>query len=67
MDHYNNPSPKKQVRRIICPFAAMAELADALDSGSSRGNSVDVQIILAAKIFIEQSLKNTGTTELLHH
>ena len=30
-------------------FAAMAELADALDSGSSRGNSVDVQIILAAK------------------
>jgi hypothetical protein len=26
----------------------MAELADALDSGSSRGNSVDVQIILAA-------------------
>ena len=28
----------------------MAELADALDSGSSRGNSVDVQIILAAYI-----------------
>ncbi len=29
-------------------LAAMAELADALDSGSSRGNSVDVQVILAA-------------------
>ena len=26
----------------------MAELADALDSGSSRGNPVDVQVILAA-------------------
>ncbi|MDF2550642.1 MAG: hypothetical protein K0S07_1709 [Chlamydiales bacterium] len=29
-------------------FAAMAELVDALDSGSSRGNSVDVRVILAA-------------------
>jgi hypothetical protein len=28
----------------------MAELVDALDSGSSRGNSVDVRVILAAKI-----------------
>lgn len=28
--------------------AAMAELADALDSGSSRGNSVEVQVLLAA-------------------
>ena len=26
----------------------MAELADALDSGSSRGNSVEVQVLLAA-------------------
>ena len=26
----------------------MAELADALDSGSSRGNSVQVQLLLSA-------------------
>ena len=33
-------------------FAAMAELVDALDSGSSRGNSVDVRVILAAIFFV---------------
>ncbi len=33
-------------------YAAMAELVDALDSGSSRGNSVDVRVILAA-IFLQ--------------
>jgi hypothetical protein len=32
--------------------AAMAELADALDSGSSRGNSLEVQLLLAAR-FLE--------------
>ena len=36
----------KSVR--IVDHAAMAELVDALDSGSSRGNSVDVRVILAA-------------------
>ena len=29
-------------------YAGMAELADALDSGSSRSNSVEVQVLLPA-------------------
>ena len=29
-------------------YADMAESADALDSGSSRGNSVEVQVLLSA-------------------
>ncbi len=33
---------------LLYGYAAMAELVDALDSGSSRGNSVDVRVILAA-------------------
>ena len=34
--------------KISNPYADMAELADALDSGSSRGNSVQVQVLLSA-------------------
>ena len=33
---------------MISPHAAMAELVDALDSGSSRGNSVELRLFLAA-------------------
>ena len=33
---------------FLAPYAGMAELADALDSGSSRGNSVEVQVLLPA-------------------
>jgi hypothetical protein len=41
---------------IIIPFAAMAELVDALDSGSSRGNLVDVRVILAARPLAQLAL-----------
>ena len=38
-------------------YAGMAELADALDSGSSRGNSVEVQVLLPAslRVYVEPS------------
>ena len=37
----------------------MAELVDALDSGSSRGNSVDVQLILAAFLLTQKAVYTT--------
>lgn len=46
---------------IIGNFAAMAELVDALDSGSSRGNSVDVRVILAAKLYFTRHMAELYT------
>ena len=37
-----------QRRASLCVFAGMAELADALDSGSSGGNFVEVQVLVPA-------------------
>jgi hypothetical protein len=37
-----------QAARTKTEYADMAELADALDSGSNRGNSVEVQVLLSA-------------------
>ena len=39
---------KRDEKKGQCKFAAMAESADALDSGSSEGNFVEVQVLLAA-------------------
>ena len=41
-------------------FAGMAELADALDSGSSEGNFVKVQVLLPAPNSINPNPKPIG-------
>ena len=42
----------------------MAELADALDSGSSRGNSVEVQVFLAAFFYEMSQLQSSSSCKL---
>jgi sulfite reductase (NADPH) flavoprotein alpha-component len=44
----------------VC-IAAVAELVDALDSGSSRGNSVDVRVISAALLSLRETMTYSRT------
>lgn len=45
---------------IFFSFAEVAELVDALDSGSSGGNPVEVQVLSSAPRLVEGMLQNDG-------
>ena len=51
---------RKRLPENTIEYAGMAELADALDSGSSRGSSVKVQVLLPAPLKALKTLRFRG-------
>jgi hypothetical protein len=64
--HFIHLALNKRMRYDDASIAAMAELVDALDSGSSRGNSVDVRVILAARSLVSDSKNICGQARRLN-
>jgi hypothetical protein len=50
----NGPRAGRMPTKQLNNQARMAELADALDSGSSAGNGVQVQVLLRARVLGEE-------------